>query len=64
MNILPETTLGLAVGTLGYVGPGPGLTMTGSLYGLLAILLAALLALTLRPIHRLAHRLRARHTER
>jgi hypothetical protein len=47
---MPQTELFLTCTTLAYVGPGPGLSMVGVLFGLLATLLAAIAALAFWPI--------------
>lgn len=54
----PEAGAAASVG-LAYIGPGPGLSMTWALFGLVLTVLAALWAIVLWPARLLLRRLRA-----
>ena len=58
MTTMIISTLSLPVGMLAYVGPGPGLSMTWALWGLLATLFTALSANALWPLRVLLRKLR------
>ena len=74
-QFLPSTTFGSLLwasvaclpdpgGLLGYVGPGAGLTMLGSLFAVACVLLLALLGPILYPIRLLRSVLRRRKAQR
>ncbi|MCO6045957.1 hypothetical protein NG895_18820 [Aeoliella sp. ICT_H6.2] len=54
--MIPAIALMLPI--LGYVGPGPGLTMLTALFGLLATLAIALGAIAIWPIRMMLRKLR------
>ena len=59
MTFFPEpASLAFMSTCLAYVGPGPGLTMTWALIGLLATMLTAVSAMALWPLRLLLKRLR------
>jgi len=53
MQMLSTIDLGAATALVGYIGPGPGLSMLGALIGLIATVVAALGAVLLWPIRAL-----------
>jgi hypothetical protein len=59
MTLFCDTALFAIVSScFAYVGPGPGLSMTWALVGLLATILAAVSAIALWPVRALFRRLR------
>jgi len=52
------TSITVVAGLLAYVGPGPGLSMTAALVGLLATILLALLAFFSWPIRVMLRKIR------
>jgi hypothetical protein len=63
MDVNFAYNLAAAVGLVGYIGPGPGITITGALIGLIVTIFVALLAVLRWPIRLLWRKLRGEGDE-